>query len=79
MAASLDGVLLWLLATPGVTVTIGVVGALLIFRLLFKARIRVTLRQESRAVELERNKEHAARAASLRLVARGMTDDNEAA
>ena len=78
MAASLDGVLLWLLATPGVTVTIGVVGALLIFRLLFKARIRVTLRQESRAVELERNKEHAARAANLRIAAKRL-DDKEVA
>ena len=44
------------------------------FRFAFLAGLKVTLKQESRAVQIERTKEHEARAANLRLVAKRMAD-----
>ena len=77
--ATVDSFLLWLVENPGVFICCAMVLIVVAWRFAFMAGLKFTVRQESRAVQIERTKEHEARAASLRLVARRMTDDNEAA
>lgn len=60
----------------GLALTVPLV--LVAFRLFFLSGLTVTVTQERRAVQIERTKEHAARAAHLRLVARRMTDNEVA-
>lgn len=74
MAAALDSLILWWSENPGIAVLFSTVLICVAWRFAFLAGLKVTLKQESRAVQLERTKEHAARAASLRLVARRMND-----
>lgn len=78
MTASLDGFLLWWIDNPGVFLLFACVSCIVAFRLAFLSGLRGTLKQESSAVQIERTKEHAARAAQLRLVAKRM-DDKEVA
>lgn len=74
----LDAVLLWVAYHPLAFIVCSSVACVVAFRLAFLAGLKVTVKQESRAVQLERAKEHAARAAHLRLVAKRMRDSEVA-
>ena len=76
--ASIDGLLLYLVENPGVYVLLACLACLVFFRLAFYAGLKLTVQRESRAAQIERTKEHAARAAHLRLVAKRM-DESEVA
>jgi len=72
--SALDSLLIWWSENPGIFLLFAVFCCVVAFRLAFLAGLKVTLKQESRAVQIERTKEHEARAANLRLVAKRMAD-----
>ena len=76
--SAVESILILWSDNPGIAVAFCAVCCVVAFRFAFLSGLKVTLKQESRAVQLERAKEHAARAAHLRLVAKRM-DESEVA